>query len=153
MHATSTFGGTGTLSGVSVNNSPTVQDPWNSTCAGTGSNHLDQVNVNGQYAYRQTYAVTLAYFDIRGNHNALLYPPGSLFGSATNSPDSRSYTLQLEWIPFGKADSFARPFLNMRLGVQYTGYTKFNGGNGNYDGAGHSARDNNTLMVFVWLAI
>jgi hypothetical protein len=117
------------------------------------SNHLDQVNLNGQYAYRQTYSITLAYFDIRGNSNALLYPPGPLFGSANSSPDSRSFTLQLEWIPFGKADSFARPFLNMRLGLQYIAYTKFNGGNTNYDGAGHSASDNNTLMLFVWLAI
>ena len=56
-------------------------------------------------------------------------------------------------MPFGKFGSFARPWLNARFGLQYTGYTLFNGGSTNYDGAGHSAQDNNTLFLFVWLAI
>jgi hypothetical protein len=119
----------------------------------TIANHLNQLNVSGNYAYRQTYSLTLAYFDTVGNSNAELYPPSPWFGSADNSPDSRGYTLQLECIPFGKADSFAHPFLNLRIGLQYTGYTRFNGGNTNYDGFGHSAHDNNTLFLFAWLAI
>jgi len=119
----------------------------------TIANHLDQLNVSGQYAYRQTYSLTVAFFDTVGNRNAELYPPSPWFGSANNSPDSRGYILQLECIPFGKADSFARPFLNVRVGLQYTGYTRFNGGNDNYDGFGHSAHDNNTLFLFAWLAI
>jgi hypothetical protein len=56
-------------------------------------------------------------------------------------------------VPFGKFDSFAKPFLNMRFGLQYTAYTRFNGGSTNYDGFGHSAHDNNTLFLFVWTAI
>ena len=117
------------------------------------ANYLNQLNVSGQYAYQQTYALTVAYFQIAGNVNPALYAPGALFGSANGSPDSNGYILQLECIPFGKIDSIARPFLNMRVGLQYTGYTRFNGGDTNYDGAGHSARDNNTLFLFFWMII
>jgi hypothetical protein len=119
----------------------------------TIDNHLNDLNISGQYAYQQTYAITLAYFDVSGNANHALYPPGAWFGSVNGSPDSRGYTVQVECIPFGKFGSFARPWLNTRFGLQYTGYTRFNGGTSNYDGAGHSAQDNNTLFLFVWLAI
>jgi hypothetical protein len=43
--------------------------------------------------------------------------------------------------------------MNLRLGVQYTMYDKFNGGDHNYDGFGRSANDNDTLYLFAWLAI
>jgi hypothetical protein len=116
-------------------------------------NHLDALNISGQYAYLQTYAVTLAYFATVGNTNTAEFAPGPWFGSANGSPDSRGYMLQLECIPFGKVASFARPWLNLRVGLQYTAYTRFNGGSTNYDGFGHSAHDNNTLFLFAWLAI
>ncbi len=42
---------------------------------------------------------------------------------------------------------------NLKLGVQYTIYTQFNGGNNGYDGVtGRSASANNTLFLFAWLA-
>ena len=43
------------------------------------------------------------------------------------------------------------PHLNVRVGLQYVGYTKFNGGTTNYDGFGRNARDNNTFYVVAWL--
>ncbi len=119
----------------------------------TISNHLNTLNISGQYAYRQTYSITLAYFNTSGSSNAALYPPGEWFGSANGSPDSRGYYLQAECVPFGKADSYAKPLLNLRLGLQFTGYLRFNGGNANYDGFGHSAHDNNTLFLYIWTAI
>jgi hypothetical protein len=119
----------------------------------TVANHLNAFNFSANYAFRQTYAFTAAYFDTVGNRNPGLYAPGPWFGSASGSPDSRGYILQLELIPFGKFDSLAKPFLNVRVGLQYTGYLRFNGGNGDYDGFGHSAADNNTLFLFLWTAI
>jgi hypothetical protein len=119
----------------------------------TVANHLDSFNMSGQYGYEQTYSLTFGYFDTVGSRNPAQYAPGAWFGSANGSPDSRGYQLQLEYIPFGKVASFARPFLNVRVGLQYTGYFRFNGGTTNYDGFGHSASDNNTLFLFVWLAI
>jgi hypothetical protein len=117
------------------------------------ANDLNQLNISGQYAYQQTYSLTVAYFETAGNTNAVLYAPGPWFGSANGSPDSRGYILQLECMPFGKANSFAHPFLNVRVGLQYTGYLRFNGGDSNYDDFGHSAHDNNTLLLFFWTAI
>ena len=61
--------------------------------------------------------------------------------------------LQADWVPWGKLQSPAQPWMNLRLGVQYTAYDKFNGGDRNYDGFGRNASDNNTLYVFAWLAI
>jgi hypothetical protein len=119
----------------------------------TIANHLNTANISGQYAYQQTYSITLAYFNTVGNTNAALYPQSPWFGSANASPDSRGYIVQIECVPFGKFNSFARPWLNTRVGLQYTGYTRFNGGSTNYDGFGHSAADNNSLFVFVWIAI
>jgi hypothetical protein len=42
--------------------------------------------------------------------------------------------------------------VNLRLGLQYTGYWRFNGGSMNYDGFGRSASDNNSVFLFTWLA-
>jgi len=116
-------------------------------------NHLNTFNISGQYAYQQTYSLTVAYFDTSGNANPALYAPAAWFGSANGSPDSRGYVLQMECVPFGKFTSPARPWLNVRFGLQFTGYTRFNGGSGNYDGFGHSAHDNDTLFLFLWTAI
>ena len=61
--------------------------------------------------------------------------------------------MQAECIPFGKFSSFARPFLNMRFGLEYKFFTEANGGSTNYDGFGRSASDNNSLFLFTWLAL
>jgi hypothetical protein len=58
--------------------------------------------------------------------------------------------VQLEYVPFGKMNSWGRPYLNVRLGLQYTGYLKFNGGTSNYDGVGRSASQNNSLFAYYW---
>ena len=72
--------------------------------------------------------------------------------SASGSPTTGGYTLRFKWVPFGKIGSFASPWFNLRLGAQYTGYWRFNGGSSNYDGFGRSASDNNSLFVYAWLA-
>ncbi|HET9329143.1 MAG TPA: hypothetical protein VFO23_01335, partial [Steroidobacteraceae bacterium] len=117
------------------------------------ANHLDTLNVSAQYGFQQTYSLTVAYFNSVGNMNPALFGPGPLFGSANGKPDSRYLRFQLEYVPFGKAASPARPWLNLRLGVQYTDFLRLNGGDSNYDGFGHSARDNNAVFVYVWTAI
>ena len=60
--------------------------------------------------------------------------------------------VQADGTPWGKEDSWGAPWANLRLGLQYTGYTKFNGASHNYDGEGRNASDNNTLFGFVWAA-
>jgi hypothetical protein len=40
----------------------------------------------------------------------------------------------------------------VRIGAQYTFYTKFNGASENYDGFGRNAHDNNSLFLYLWAA-
>jgi hypothetical protein len=117
------------------------------------ADHLNTVSLDVTYAYQQTWVATVGLFDTAGNTDMGLYAPAPVSGSLNGSPDSRGYVLLLEYVPFGKLDSIARPWLNLRVGVQYTGYQRFNGAGANYDGFGRSASDNNTLFGFFWFAL
>ncbi len=113
--------------------------------ASSTSNDLNTVRGNAGWIYQQTYALTAGAFVINGDSDSLVYAD-----SRTNSPDSQGYTLQAEYIPFGKGDPMTS-WTNVRVGLQYTYYTKFDGSTDDYDGSGRSAEDNNTLFAFVWL--
>jgi hypothetical protein len=110
------------------------------------SNDVKFLSVDLGYAYRRTWVATVNAFSTTGSTNATLYAPNT-------TPDSNGYRLQFEYVPFGKLDSPHRPWMNLRLGLQYTGYTKFDGAASNYDGAGRNASDNNTLFGFFWVII
>jgi len=100
----------------------------------------------------QTWATTVAVFNTNGSTNHLMFAPAPVFGSASGAPTSGGYTARLERIPFGKLGSFASPWVNLRMGLEYTGYWRFNGGRTNYDGFGRSASDNNTVFLYSWFA-
>jgi hypothetical protein len=116
------------------------------------SNSLDKFEMDVSYIINQTWATTVAVFNTNGSANRLMFAPGPVSGSASGAPTTGGYTARLEWIPFGKVGSFASPWVNLRMGLQYTGYWRFNGGNTNYDGFGRSASDNNSLFLYAWLA-
>ena len=116
------------------------------------TNHLNALEIDASYAYRQTWSAGLGLFDTSGGRDATLYGPAPFEGSNNGSPDTRGYTVQLEYVPFGKMTSWGRPWVNLRVGVQYTGYLRFNGGTSNYDGSGRSASQNNSLFLFSWMA-
>jgi len=75
------------------------------------------------------------------------------FGPQLTPYDTVGTVFQADYTPFGKEDSWGRPFANARVGLQYTVYTKYDGATTNYDGTGRNASDNNTLYLFLWLAI
>jgi len=116
-------------------------------------NHLNTVSLDVTYAYQQTWVASTGVFNTSGSTDMGLYAPEAGAGSLSGSPDTRGYIVQLEYVPFGKLDSFGSPWLNVRVGLQYTGYTRFNGSGSNYDGSGRSASDNNTLFGFFWFAL
>ena len=109
---------------------------------------LDEIRANISYYWDQTYGATIGVFRVWGDGDPLLYGD-----NRTGKPDSSGFTLQADWTPFGKLDSAYAPWLNFRIGAQYTIYTEFNGTSTNYDGTGRDAADNNTLRIFTWLAI
>jgi hypothetical protein len=117
------------------------------------SGSLDSVRGDVTWTWKQTWVAGLGLFNVTGSSDAGLYAPAAVEGSNQGKPDSRGYLLQLEYVPFGRMDSPYRPWLNARIGLQYTGYSRFNGGGNNYDGFGRNASDNDTLYGFVWVAL
>lgn len=109
--------------------------------------HLRESRLNASYHFRQTWGVSAGLFRTAGDADATLYG-----GSANARPDTAGRILQLDWTPFGKEDAWGAPWANLRLGAQYTAYTRYNGARTNYDGAGRNASDNNTLFLFAWTA-
>ena len=53
--------------------------------------------------------------------------------------------LQVDYTPWGEDDSPFGNRVNVRVGVQYTMYGKF-------DGDSHDASDNDTVRMFLWSA-
>jgi len=118
---------------------------------GFGSNYgLNQIRANVAYWYQNTYGVTLGWQETWGAQNPVLYQPGEVFGSANSKPNSNAFIVEADLVPFGKDNSLWAPFMNLKLGVQYTAYTEFNGRTSNYDGFGRNASGNNTLLLFAW---
>jgi hypothetical protein len=100
------------------------------------STHLNTVKAKATYYYLRKYGATLAYVSTTGS------PDAGLYGAQTASPDSTAYVMELNYLPIQ----------NVRLMLQYTNYTKFNGASSNYDGNGRNAKDNNTLFLNAWFA-
>jgi hypothetical protein len=113
---------------------------------------LDQIRLDAAYWFENTYGLTLAWQKTWGPANPVLFQPAPVTGSANGKPDSNAFILEADWVPFGKPDSLAAPWLNLKLGVQYVLYTQFNGRASNYDGFGRGASGNNTLFLFGWVA-
>ncbi|HEY2275284.1 MAG TPA: hypothetical protein VGH61_07280 [Steroidobacteraceae bacterium] len=99
------------------------------------------------YYYHRKIGGTLSYFTTTGTTDPGLYPaaaagsPG-VVNSATGSPDTSGWTAELNYLPW----------LNVKLSLQYTWYSKFNGSSSNYDGVGRNAADNNTMYLLLWFA-
>ena len=109
-------------------------------------NDLNDVRFDASYFWRDKLGLTFAAFDTFGSANPVLYADHRNF-----KPDSSGLVLQLDGTPFGDRGQPARR-ANLRMGVQYTLYTRFDGARRNFNGAGRNASDNNTVRVFTWLA-
>ena len=125
------------------------QDNRASVPLGFTTNRRDRLRdfrADASYYWRNQIGATVQVFDTTGSADALLYA-----GNRTFKPDSSGVMLQIDGTPFG-AGSQPKRRINLRAGVQYTIYTRFNGAGVNWDGAGRRASDENTLRVFTWWA-
>jgi hypothetical protein len=116
--------------------------------ATNSTDDLHSLRIKTSYYYEQTFGGILSYFRTDGSSDPGLY--GEF--SAANSPDTTGWTIELNYMPFNHGGPDFWPWLNMKIGLQYTFYSKFDGGDTNYDGQGHDAHDNNTLFLFDWIA-
>lgn len=110
------------------------------------SDTLDSFKANASYYYDNTYGVTFGAFGIKGS------PDATLYGTPNGRPDSAGYITQFDVTPFGRGGRWAYPYVNIRLFVQLTTYTRFDGSKTNYDGNGRNASDNNTVFAGIWSA-
>ena len=126
----------------------------NATCALAGTpgsdcsrTHLNDLRFDASYYWRDKLGVTVGAFDTFGPANPSLYADNRTF-----QPDSSGVLLQVDGTAWGEGKSPLGPRFNMRVGVQYTIYDRYNGASKNFDGAGAKASDNNTLRIFTWIA-
>lgn len=105
------------------------------------AHHLNTFRVNVVYHFGYRYAPEAGYFVTTGTTDPLEFPEAALTGSQTGSPKSQGYLLNFSYWPVQ----------NVLLGLQYTGYTEFNGAGTNYDGFGRNASDNNTVYMVMRL--
>ena len=109
-------------------------------------------NPNNTLNEARAYA-SLAY----GNNNRVVFT-GQYFSTwgtlrrvdfrrqANFSPNSNGWIAEIAYIPFISSLAPGWPWFNMRVGVQYTWYTEFNG-------TSAGATGNNTLFLYAWFAI
>lgn len=105
--------------------------------ASAGSHHLNTLMANAEYHFGNRASGTFGWFDTHGTVDPFLYPSGDVSGSANGDPRSSGYIANFAYWPWQ----------NLELSAQYTGYTRFNGGNINYDAAGRNASSNNTVYL------
>lgn len=115
--------------------------------ADRASQSLNSYNFNVSYYRNQTYGASFGLFGVSTGRDATLYADSTRARAST-----RGEIVQLDYTPWGKEGSWLAPNLNLRLGLQYTHYDRYDGGSSNYDGSGRSASDNDTLLAFAWFA-
>ena len=124
---------------------------------------LDKFKINANYYYRTdnwgTVGGTVAYVNLWGSGDPVLYSPGAGTGFRTGKPNSDYWIFELDYVPWWKQ-------LVTKFTLQYTVYSRFNGARSKYDGnAGdpangvppdtypfsrRNASSNNSLYLLVW---
>ena len=100
------------------------------------TDRFDSVNVIASYYWHRKLGGSLQFTNISGSSDPLYL--GTVSGNSNSS--------------WGTAEIDYLPWLNVKIGLQYTAYMRFDGTMTNYDGAGRNAADNNLLYGFVWIA-
>jgi hypothetical protein len=111
-------------------------------------NSLNEFQADASYYWHNEIGGTVEYFNVTGSADSQLYA-----ANRTLNPDSAGLLFQIDGTPFGETASDLGTRVNLRLGMQYRLFTRFNGAATNFDGAGSNASDNDTLRLFAWVAL
>jgi hypothetical protein len=123
------------------------------------TSHLLRAKIS--YTYRARYGGSVSLFNLNGTTNTANlssgFDPGTLTitadpnaaapslpvnGNLSGNPGARGWTIE----------AFYMPVQFVRIGAQYTTYSRYNGASTNYDGFGRNASDNNSLFLYMWMA-
>jgi len=110
--------------------------------ASNSSLTVNELNMRGTLYYERKYGVTLSYNQYTGTSDPILYGQGAPGGSATGSPTTDWWILELNYLPLQ----------DLRFSLAYFDYTKLNGGSSNFDGFGNNASGQNMFYVALWWA-
>jgi len=136
-----------TIEATHIHEAQTLDASFATGAAANLSDTLSTTEVAATYYYRRRIGGTVQYFSTTGSTDALMYAPTApgapgVVTSANGSPDTRGWIGELNYLPW----------LNVKVSLQYTWYSKFNGAGSDYDGKGRSAADNDTLYLLLWFA-
>ncbi len=95
--------------------------------ASVASNHVNFININGDWYYERMFGVSVGYFGAWGGRDCTIY--------ASCKPDFDGEVFEVDYLPWA----------NIKLMAQYTAYNQF-------DGVSSNASDNNTLILHLNLA-
>jgi len=101
---------------------------------------LNTARINATYHFGYRYSGTFGWFNTTGTADPLLFAAAPVSGSLSGDPHSSGYIANASWWPSQ----------NVGVQLQYSGYTRFNGGRTNYDGSGRDAVGNNALYALLW---
>jgi hypothetical protein len=124
-----------TFRGTYIRENSSLAATFDAAGAAFSRHHLNTVQANAEYHFGSKLSATAGLSHVDGTPDQVLFSQAT--GSANGDPRSTGYLLNLSWWPVQNID----------LAVQYTGYTRFNGAQNNYDGTGRNASDNNTVFV------
>jgi len=106
--------------------------------AGNASNpgdNLNSYNAVASYYWHHKLGASFGIFGVNGSTDPLY------FGTLSGNPNSTWGVAEIDYVPW----------LNVKFGLQYTLYTRFDGATTNYDGLGRNASDNDMLFGYVWV--
>jgi hypothetical protein len=144
-----------TFRGTYIHEKQTLDATFNNPAGAGSSNPTNTLNTFrglASLAFGNDNRVVLTgqYFNTKGSSDPLLY--GGLVSqfdpNATpqTDPNSNGYIFEIAYIPFISSQSPVWPWANVRVGLQYIYYNRF-------DGDTVFAHDNNTLFAYVWVAM
>jgi hypothetical protein len=125
-----------TVAGRAVREDQRLNASYPAGLAGRPSNFIDSENLVASYFWRRKIGASIGVFNVNGSSDAIY------FGSQSGRPDSSWGNVEVDYLPW----------LNVKLGLQYTAYAKFNGATSNYNGAGRDASNNNLIFGYLWYA-
>jgi len=133
-----------TLRGTYIHEYQKLDASFSNGVAGNPTNELNEAKGYASLAYGNYNRVVLTgqYFNTWGTPDPTLYA-----GLASGfSPNSEGWIAEIAYIPFISSTAPGWPWFNARVGLQYTWYERF-------DGTTLGASSNNTLFLYLWMAM
>lgn len=119
-----------------IHEAQTLNATFGATKSDNLTDDLTTLRGYGTYYYQRKIGGTFGFFSTTGSRDA------TFLGDPSGVPDTKGWIAELNYLPW----------LNTKLSLQYTNYSKYSGLSTNYDGAGRNAKDNNTIYALVWLS-